>query len=246
MDTAYVLGIETSAARGGVALLAGDEVLGERSFSAQRRQAAELAPLMQDLLRGAGLACDELAAVAVSIGPGSYTGLRVGVSAAKAVCWAANVPLVPVCSLEALAHEVPKPAEPGTVLVTCREASGGKVYARPFVFTSDGKWQAQEPAAVREPSALAAELAAARAETLVLGCGARLLAGAQAAQPHNLKLLDEPTVARAATVARLGREGFENGAARTGRDVHATAPVYLRPGPVPRRRAAAPDEVVRH
>src|SRR2546430_2217604 len=62
-----------------------------------------LAPLMDEALKFAGVTPAELAAVAVSIGPGSWTGLRIGISAAKTFAWAAKIPLVAVPSFEALA-----------------------------------------------------------------------------------------------------------------------------------------------
>jgi tRNA threonylcarbamoyladenosine biosynthesis protein TsaB len=62
--------------------------------------------MIQDALRYHGVAASDLAGVAVSMGPGSYTGLRIGVSAAKGLCMAVGVPLVGVPSLEAAAHVV--------------------------------------------------------------------------------------------------------------------------------------------
>ena len=104
MSMRLILALETSGPGGSVALIRAAgidedfEVLAEEDFSEQRRQAAELAPRMQSILKGFSPA--DLDAVAVSVGPGSYTGLRVGVSGAKAFCWAAKIPLAPTGSVE--------------------------------------------------------------------------------------------------------------------------------------------------
>jgi tRNA threonylcarbamoyladenosine biosynthesis protein TsaB len=99
-----VLGIETSGARGGVALLDGDRALGSRLFEKGMVHGREIAPAIRDLAAAAGLRLEELDLLACDVGPGSYTGLRVGLAAAKGLALALGKPLVGVVSLDAMAE----------------------------------------------------------------------------------------------------------------------------------------------
>ncbi len=104
MGNNVVLAIETSARIGGVAVVgAGGEVLAEEVLEDGMKHGRLLLPAIDGVLTRAGIALADLGAIAVSIGPGSYTGTRVGVIAGKTLGFAAGVQVVPVSSLEALA-----------------------------------------------------------------------------------------------------------------------------------------------
>jgi tRNA threonylcarbamoyladenosine biosynthesis protein TsaB len=98
------LGIETSTSYCAAALLRGDLLLAESGKATDRRHNETLPGIIQELLRETGVSWQDLGLIAVSIGPGSFTGLRVGLSFAKGVAVGLGIPLVPVGSLEALAH----------------------------------------------------------------------------------------------------------------------------------------------
>ena len=100
---AKILLLETSGTILSVALAEGDTVVADRVCREPRMQAALTAPLVKEVLDAAGLRAQDLDAVCVSKGPGSYTGLRVGVSTAKGLCFGAGVPLLAVCTLDILA-----------------------------------------------------------------------------------------------------------------------------------------------
>ena len=95
--------IETSTECCSVALSRGARILSSRVDETPRQQSAMLAPYIADVLREAGLQASDLDAVAVSEGPGSYTGLRVGVSTAKGICFGAGKPLIGIDTLRILA-----------------------------------------------------------------------------------------------------------------------------------------------
>ncbi|MEO1077246.1 MAG: tRNA (adenosine(37)-N6)-threonylcarbamoyltransferase complex dimerization subunit type 1 TsaB, partial [Bacteroidota bacterium] len=107
------LGIETATDVCSVALLEDDAVLAEASLRLPRQHAARLMPLVRDVLAHTGRATTDLDLVSVSEGPGSYTGLRIGVSTAKGLCLATGAALVGVGSLDALAQTADGIAEPG-------------------------------------------------------------------------------------------------------------------------------------
>jgi tRNA threonylcarbamoyladenosine biosynthesis protein TsaB len=104
MTYPLVLQIETSGDFCSVALSAGGECIAFLEVSTVRNHAAMLTPLIEALLVQENLTAAQLAAVAVSIGPGSYTGLRIGVSTAKGLCFGADIPLIAVPTLKAMAR----------------------------------------------------------------------------------------------------------------------------------------------
>src|SRR5215210_4942333 len=99
--------LETSGRRGVVALADGARLLASRALDESRRNARDLAPAVAELLAGAGWKARRLEAVYVSLGPGSYTGLRVGVMSAKALAYATGCALLAVDTFAALAVQAP-------------------------------------------------------------------------------------------------------------------------------------------
>ncbi|RKY65697.1 MAG: tRNA (adenosine(37)-N6)-threonylcarbamoyltransferase complex dimerization subunit type 1 TsaB [Candidatus Latescibacterota bacterium] len=101
-----VLGIETATELASVALVEDGEVLAEVLLPLRRKLTEELVPVIDWTLKRAGVKLGELDGVAVSIGPGSFTGLRVGMSTAKGLCFACGLPLVGVPTLKAMASRL--------------------------------------------------------------------------------------------------------------------------------------------
>lgn len=98
-----ILSLETTSANCSVALAADGILLKEQSDSAVNVHASRLTVLMESVLHESDLSFVDLDAVAVSMGPGSYTGLRIGTAAAKGLCYAIGKPLIAVPTLQALA-----------------------------------------------------------------------------------------------------------------------------------------------
>ncbi len=99
----YILHIETSTKICSVALSRGDTLLGYLYHNEGMNHTAILTPCIQQLLKSSAIHPSDLGAIAVSSGPGSYTGLRVGSSTAKAIAYSLNIPIVAVPTLSALA-----------------------------------------------------------------------------------------------------------------------------------------------
>lgn len=98
-----LLAIETATDVCAVALLDGDRVVATRETDVPRAHAARLAPMIAEVLGEAGVATRDLTTVAVSVGPGSFTGLRIGIGTATGLALATGAALVPVPTLDALA-----------------------------------------------------------------------------------------------------------------------------------------------
>lgn len=103
-----ILSIETATRVCSVALHKNGVLLGSQELLVDRSHSEYLAVMINDLLRISGHTPPDLDAIAVSQGPGSYTGLRIGVSTAKGLCFGLNIPLIAVNSLIAMAYEVNK------------------------------------------------------------------------------------------------------------------------------------------
>lgn len=98
-----ILHINTALDKAYVALSAGEQIIAARESQQQKDHAAFLQPAIRDMLAGSGNKVRDLRAISVVNGPGSYTGLRVGLSAAKGLCYASGIPLVCISTLEWLA-----------------------------------------------------------------------------------------------------------------------------------------------
>ena len=98
-----ILAFETSAKAASVALTQGGKLLGESYQNTGLTHSQTLMVMAQDLLRQCGVAISQLDAVAVAKGPGSFTGVRIGVAAAKGLAWGAELPCVGVSTLSAMA-----------------------------------------------------------------------------------------------------------------------------------------------
>jgi tRNA threonylcarbamoyladenosine biosynthesis protein TsaB len=105
---AILLNIDTAVETASVCLSDNDEVTGLSINDNQKDHASWLHIAIRDLIEKPGLSVNDLQAVAISIGPGSYTGLRIGLSAAKGLCYALNIPLITVGTLEMMAYAVSK------------------------------------------------------------------------------------------------------------------------------------------
>ncbi len=103
-----ILAIETSQVPGSIALCRDDVLLEERSLQPERRHAETLVPEIQRLLADHGYTANDCGGIAVSEGPGSFTGLRVGTTCAKTLAYAATAQLVAVPTLTAVAAQSPR------------------------------------------------------------------------------------------------------------------------------------------
>jgi tRNA threonylcarbamoyladenosine biosynthesis protein TsaB len=132
------LAIETSGPRGSLALCNGDEVFAERTFELGARHGQALVPELRQLLADAGRTPAACKLLAVSIGPGSFTGLRVGVVCAKTWAYATGCRVVAVDTHQAIAANSPAGIDCVEVV---SDAQGGDVYFSQFVRAAVGHWE---------------------------------------------------------------------------------------------------------
>ena len=102
-----ILQIESSTTNCSVSLSnEGETLVLREDYNSQYSHAERLHVFIDEVLKENGTDSNDLKAIAVSMGPGSYTGLRIGVSAAKGLCFALDIPLISIATLESLAHQV--------------------------------------------------------------------------------------------------------------------------------------------
>jgi tRNA threonylcarbamoyladenosine biosynthesis protein TsaB len=137
--------IETSGRAGFVAVALGGELRGVRMLAEPRRQARDLAPAAADLLREQDWRPADVQAVVIGRGPGSYTGLRVGIMSAKAFAYATGCALVAVDTFAVIADQCTDDVHRVDVLA---DAQQDKVYVQPYG-RAGGGWQSLAPLAIR-------------------------------------------------------------------------------------------------
>lgn len=101
-----LLGIDTSGKTASVALCTEDKVLAQTTVYTSLTHSQVILPICKDVLKNAGVELAEVDGIAVAMGPGSYTGLRIGISAVKAICFAQNKSCIGISTLEGLANNV--------------------------------------------------------------------------------------------------------------------------------------------
>jgi len=164
-----VLGIDTSTAVTSIALGTQQAILGSASFAGARKH-DEVVPAIEQLLAWTGEELSHVGGVAIGLGPGLYTGLRVGVEAGKALAQVLRVPIVGVSSLDVLAFGVHRT---NRTVVAVMDARRKEVFFARYRPVHGGVLREGEYR-VGSPAALAAELEAGREEVLLVGDGAIL------------------------------------------------------------------------
>jgi tRNA threonylcarbamoyladenosine biosynthesis protein TsaB len=209
-----LLAVETATAAPSLALWRGDVLVAERAADPRRATAEALLPALDALLADAGVPLAAVEGFAVSIGPGSFTGLRIGVATVKGLAFGTDRRVVAVPTLAAIAGHAPGSAPVAAVL----DARRGEVYAAGFAGERAGDWL---PEAVIPIEELAARLPAG---CRVVGEGVALCA--EALRGADAVLLPPPySEPTARHVARLGARAWSRGAAMPSSEL---VPRYLR------------------
>jgi tRNA threonylcarbamoyladenosine biosynthesis protein TsaB len=218
MNDRPLLAIETSVPTARVAVLASDGVVRAQAEKTAARHSSNLLRLCDEALGAAGVKLADLAAIACGAGPGSFTGLRVGLAVAKGLALPTSLPLVLVSSLQALAQDLAGP--PGALLVPCLDAGKNQVYARLFGAAASEDW-------VLDPAALVERVRETAPASVVLGgSGADRYQALFAAALGEAAVRAQVAGPSAISVGRLALERFRRGETD---DLGRAVPTYGRP-----------------
>jgi tRNA threonylcarbamoyladenosine biosynthesis protein TsaB len=220
----WTLGIDSATLQGSVALLKDDRCLEERVFEQGMIHGRELIPAIGELCDRHSLRMGDLDLVACDIGPGSYTGLRVGIATAKGLCRFSGAAIIGVCSLDAMAeayrlqHGNPSPSP---VLCPALDAKWRQLYTATYTIDSGRIRRTSEPRADR-PDAIP------RRDPAPIIFGDAVLSFREVLEASGAILDPDPSLLhpRAAKVARLGALDYTSGRHDT---VMGLEPLYLRP-----------------
>jgi tRNA threonylcarbamoyladenosine biosynthesis protein TsaB len=161
-----ILALETGGNLASLSLLDGVEVVAERSFRHRMSLSRDLMPAIDQMLAAAEVPWEDVDAVAVGLGPGSYTGLRIGLVTAKTLAWASDRPLLGISSLAALVAPYPAAAE--TLLCAVLEARPGEFFTALYQRRDEALHIRAEPTVLRTAE-LAVRLASYPGPVLVAG-----------------------------------------------------------------------------
>lgn len=167
-----VLAVESATEGAGVAVIDESGILASVALARGRRHAETVAPAIEFVCRQVGLALGEVDVLGVDVGPGLFTGLRVGVATVKALAFALDVPVACASSLEVVAHAVARRGMGhGLLVVPVVDARRGEVFAARFRL-GHGDASRETDDALWSPEALAADLVAVGEPLLLAGDGA--------------------------------------------------------------------------
>lgn len=216
-----ILALETTTVVSGVAIATEARLLSEVT-AARLTHSETLQAHVAMALEMAGVSKSEVEAVAVSLGPGSFTGLRIGLAAGKGMAYAWGVPLVGVPTLAALAAQFPVP---GAQVVALMDAQKGNAYMALYEWQEEGPVEVL-PVTVCPLAEVLAKCGAVEGPVILTGDVAQKRLVQRGDLPANVCLAPSDMIMpRAAAVARLGLR--ELAAGRTG-SVMDMAPVYVR------------------
>ena len=227
-----VLGIDSATPGLGIAIAGPDGIIVEVSESVGLRHSQGLLPTLQWALDEAGLTVGDLDAVATTIGPGSFTSVRIGLNTAKGLCMSREIPLAGISTLEAMAGRFPFAGVP---VAPWLDAKRSEVYAGLYDLSTG----VPVPLDADTVAAPADWLARHEGPAIFVGDGATAYAGIIHEAIGDAARIAPPSIpmASAGVVAILGRARALTGDTI---DVDAAAPVYLRRPDAVRRHVVKP------
>lgn len=230
-----VLGIESSTPVASVAIVSAEKLLGEITLNIGLTHSEQLLPIIDELLNKTKVSRHDLEGIAVASGPGSFTGLRIGMATAKGLAQGLDIPLVSVPTLLALAYlQIGRPG----LVCPMLNARRDEVYTALFRFASEQKYELVEPYQAVDPRLWAEKLHEYKEPVLLCGDGAIAYADLwQEAEGNTFWILPAQLLTvRGASVAWLGKERLARGEHD---DLFALKPLYIRSSEAQRKLAQA-------
>lgn len=217
-----ILALDTATLVSSVALTTPDTLVAELTIQTKLTHSELLMPHIDQLLTAARVQKNALKAIAVSIGPGSFTGLRIGLASAKAMAYALKLPIVGVPTLQALAFNCPVP---GIYLAPLLDAQKGNVYFAVYSW-QNGEFREVKPASVGAFDQVLEELIHMDQQVIVMGESA-VMYGDRIKQAGGKVTVAPPhmVMPRAASVGLVGYQMFNSGIQH---EVMTMEPLYIR------------------
>ena len=222
-----ILGIDTSTPIGSVAVIDGDNLVAEHTLNIVQAHSSRLMPAIDGILKWSDITADTLDGCAVGIGPGSFTGIRIGVATIKSLCYALDKPIVGVSTLEAIAYNL---RWTNGIICPLLDARRSEVYGA--IFQGGSEWQR-----LSEDLCLSIEALLDRLDPHIssnrtinfVGDGLATYGDAVRERLNERVHFADPifNVPRGATIAHLGKQRLQNGDID---DYWTLVPNYVRVG----------------
>ncbi|WP_037356875.1 tRNA (adenosine(37)-N6)-threonylcarbamoyltransferase complex dimerization subunit type 1 TsaB [Selenomonas sp. FC4001] len=217
-----ILAIDTATQVSSVAVLKEGRLLAELTMQGKLTHSETLLPHIEQVLKMAAVAKEELTGIAVSNGPGSFTGLRIGLAAAKAMSYVLGLPLVGVSTLQALAYQLPAP---GVRVMCLLDAQKGNAYVESYRWENNSL-QVVDSVQVAKITDIVAACANMNEQVILLGDAVQKKVAGKLELPANVSVAPPHIVMpRAACVAMLGQAKLMAGETDNVMDLE---PVYIR------------------
>ena len=217
-----ILAIDTATQVSSVAVLKEGRLLAELTMQGKLTHSETLLPHIEQVLKMAAVAKEELTGIAVSNGPGSFTGLRIGLAAAKAMSYVLGIPLVGVSTLQALAYQLPAP---GVRVMCLLDAQKGNAYVESYRWENNSL-QVVDSVQVAKITDIVAACANMNEQVILLGDAVQKKVAGKLELPANVSVAPPHIVMpRAACVAILGQAKLLAGETDNVMDLE---PVYIR------------------
>ena len=227
-----ILALETSAKAVSVAVTENGRVLASAYQNVGLTHSVTLMPLLDGMLKNAGLTMEDIDCVAVANGPGSFTGLRIGVSAAKGLAWTRGIPCCGVSTLEAMAQNV---RDHDGIVICAMDARRNQIYNALFE-AKNGALTRLCPDRAIGLDEVAGELKKCKKCKIIVGDGAKLCYTYLSEQGIDCRMAQENAVMQNAVgVGTVACEMAARGETVSSRDL---VPVYLRLSQAERERLA--------
>lgn len=164
-----ILAVDTATENCSVALMVGDDVISRCEY-APREHTTKILPMVDTVLAEGGLKLNQLDALAFGRGPGSFTGVRIGIGIAQGLAFGADLPMLGVSTLAAMAQGTYRVHQSEQVL-TAIDARMGEIYWGQYLRQADGDWQVVDSELVIKPDALIEQFSADNGIWLTAGTG---------------------------------------------------------------------------
>ncbi len=218
-----ILAFDGTAKAASVAVADGNKTLAVWTIDNGLTQSELLLPMAEDMLKGLGLGFPDIDLYATAVGPGSFTGVRIGVSLVKGLAFGKGIPCVEVSTLDALAENLRGLCG---IIVPCMDARRGQVYSATFKGNGKDLLRVCEDRAI-SLAELAEELKQYRGQSIYLS-GDGYGVARRALEKAGISLADTPELLileNAASVARVAKRKYEAGEVVSDREM---SPLYLR------------------
>ena len=215
-----ILGIETATMTGGVALINEERLISEYTLNVRTTHTARLMPALDMILRDSCIDKHEIDGIAISMGPGSFTGLRIGMATAKGLALGLDIPLVGVPTLDALARNIPFAAYQ---ICPVLDAKKKEVYVSLLRYEGNALVR-QTPYQVMPPADLVKQI---HEKTIFLGDALDAYGDLISEELGDLAVFapDAQRLPRAAIVAEIGLSKLKAGKHL---DIASSEPIYIR------------------